>query len=64
MERRFRVYMLKSSSVSREVSSFFGRGGTRLKGSYLNRKQWYSTATTPFQGQAASRSLMTFPLAQ
>ena len=57
----FPVQMRKSSSVSLDVSSFTGRGGTRLKGSYLNRVQWNSAATTPFRRQTTSRSLMAFP---
>src|SRR5699024_10219978 len=54
----------RSSSRSRAVSSFTGRGGIRFSGSYRKARQWYSTATTPCRGQATSRSLTTAPLAQ
>ena len=57
-------YIAKSSSFSREVSSFTGRGGTRLNGSYRKRRQQYSMATTPLRGQTTSLSLIILPLAQ
>lgn len=55
------AYSEKSSSFSRSVSSAAGRGGTRFKGSYLNARQWCSTATMPRLTQATSRSLICWP---